>query len=204
MNANVLRRFVTIAFIATLVMATGYYFYDAVVDRPPGDYEAEKGDMHLGAREFDQALEWFDAALRQDPEHLGALMGRSVAFIAQGRHDAAMAELDFIIARLLQQRDRAPNDELVRQALAVAYANRGNVHDREGRYEKALDDYVMSLRIDADVVDGPGLVDKIVHDPRPSTVRKRARYIYEQLKLPETERVLSIPELDARQRMYKP
>ena len=46
-------------------------------------------------------------------------------------------------------------------------------------------------------VDGPGLIDKIVHDPRPHTVRDRARYIYEQLQKPEAERVLRIPEIDA-------
>jgi hypothetical protein len=37
-----------------------------------------------------------------------------------------------------------------------------------------------------------------------STVRDRAIYIYEQLQLPEGERLLRIPELDAKQRMYKP
>jgi len=204
MNANVLRRFITIAFVATLVMMTAYYFYDAVVDRPRGDYEAEKGDMHLSSGEFDKALSWFNAALRRDPEHLGALMGRSAVFISRGEHAEAMAELDLIIDRLHRQLDEAPEDSLARQALAVAYANRGNVHDREARYEQALEDYVMSLRIDSNIVDGPGLVDKIVHDPRPSTVRKRAKYIYEQLKLPPGERVMRIPELDAKQRMYKP
>lgn len=86
MNANVLRRFITIAFVATLVMMTAYYFYDAVVDRPRGDYEAEKGDMHLSSGEFDKALSWFNAALRRDPEHLGALMGRSAVFISRGEH----------------------------------------------------------------------------------------------------------------------
>jgi len=37
-----------------------------------------------------------------------------------------------------------------------------------------------------------------------SSVRKRAQYIYEQLQLPEDQRLMRIPELDAKQRMYKP
>jgi hypothetical protein len=35
-------------------------------------------------------------------------------------------------------------------------------------------------------------------------VLKRAQYIYEQLQLPEGQRLMRIPELDAEQRMYKP
>jgi hypothetical protein len=37
-----------------------------------------------------------------------------------------------------------------------------------------------------------------------STVRDRARYIYEQLQLPEDQRLMRVPELDEKQRMYKP
>jgi hypothetical protein len=37
-----------------------------------------------------------------------------------------------------------------------------------------------------------------------SSVRKRAQYLYEQLKLPEDQRLLRIPEIDDMQRMYKP
>ena len=39
---------------------------------------------------------------------------------------------------------------------------------------------------------------------KPSSIRKRAQYIYEQLKLPEEERVLSVPDRDKEQIMHKP
>jgi len=63
----------------------------------------------------------------------------------------------------------------------------------------------MSLKTDEGVVSGPDVVHKILYgNSRPSTVRKRARYIAEQLKLPPDMRVLRIPEIDNKQRMYKP
>ena len=98
-----------------------------------------------------------------------------------------------------------PNDATGRGALAAAYANRGIAFDRQGRYEKALDSYIAALKVDDEVVEGPGVVHRILYaNPRPSTVRDRARYIYEQLQKPPEERVMRIPELDERQRMYKP
>jgi len=202
MNANVLRRFVIIMVIAMLVIGTGSLLYDSFIDRPPGDYETEKGDIHLSVKEYEQALTWFDRALEVSPDHRGALMGRGVVFMQTDREVEAVAEFDYLIAYL--ERTLADDDPTGRGALAAAYANRGIVHDRAARYEQALNDYVAALKVDADAVDGPGLVDKIIHDPRPSTVRKRARYIYQQLQLPEEERLLRVPELDARQRMYKP
>ena len=49
------------------------------------------------------------------------------------------------------------------------------------------------------------MVHKLLYSTgRMSSVRKRAQYIYEQLQLPEAERIMRIPELDAEQRMYKP
>jgi tetratricopeptide (TPR) repeat protein len=98
-----------------------------------------------------------------------------------------------------------PDDKTGVGALAAAHANRGIVLDRTGRYEEALDSYVESLKIDQEVVEGPGVVHKILYGgDRVSSVRDRAVYIYEQLKLPEEERVLSVPEIDEQQRMHKP
>ena len=89
--------------------------------------------------------------------------------------------------------------------LASAYANRGIAHDRAGLYEKALEDYVNSLKVDQETVEGPGVIHKILYGGDDvSTVRDRARYIYEQLQLPEDQRLMRVPELDQKQRMYKP
>lgn len=202
MNPNVLKRFIMLLFIASLAVATATIFYDSFFNRPPGDYETEKGDINLNAKYYDKALAWFDKALERAPGHRGALMGRAVVLIETGHPDAAIDELSGLIA-LLERMDLS-EDPTGRGALAAAYANRAIVKDRQGRYEAALQDYVQALRVDAGAVDGPGLIDRILHEPRPSTVRKRARYIYEQLKLPAGERVMRVPEIDAKQRLYKP
>lgn len=204
MNPAVLRRFISLTFIATLVGFTVFYFYSSVIDRPPGDYEAEKGNMMLSDGKYDEALDWFNQSLRVSPDHPGGLMGRSIALIQLERYADAVAELTYIIEHLEERLASDPKDSLMRRTLSVAYANRGNVHDREARYQQAFDDYIAALRIDADAVDGPGMIDKIVHDPRPHTVRDRARYLHEQFQKPESERIMRIPELDAKQRMYKP
>jgi hypothetical protein len=69
----------------------------------------------------------------------------------------------------------------------------------------ALKDYVASLKIDREAVSGPGIMHKILYgEARPATVRKRAIYIIEQLKLPPEKRLLRLPEVDKKQRMYKP
>jgi len=201
MDPRVLRRFIIIVAIATLVMfslSVGYKFFTP----PPGDYEVRKGDILLGDKQYEEAIRWFDKALVAQPDHRGALMGRALAFIQSERYPEAMAELDYIV-ELLPKVIEA-DDLTGRGVLAAAYANRGIIHDRLGRHQKALADYVKSLEIDSDTVSGPDLFYKILYDPRPSNVRDRARYIYEQLQKPEGERLMRVPKLDAKQRMYKP
>ncbi len=202
MNPKVLRRFVVLLFVLTLVVSTFTLLYDSFFSRPPGDFEVERGDMYLSDGDHEAAMALFDEALAVSPNHRGALMGRAVIYMERGQEKQAIAELTRLIEFL---RDTlASDDPTGRGALAAAYANRGIAKDRMGRYEVALRDYVEALTVDEEAVSGPGLIDKIVHDPQPSTIRKRARYIYEQLQLPIKERVLTIPELDAKSRTYKP
>ena len=202
MNPQVLRRFVIIAAIVTFVAFSGWMVTRMLLDEAPGDYYTREGDIRLSDGRFGEALTSFDKALAEMPDHRGALMGRAVIYMERGQEKQAIAELTRLIEFL---RDTlASDDPTGRGALAAAYANRGIAKDRMGRYEVALRDYVEALTVDEEAVSGPGLIDKIVHDPQPSTIRKRARYIYEQLQLPIKERVLTIPELDAKSRTYKP
>lgn len=201
MNPRVLRRFVIIMAIATFVTFAATVAYKYVAP-PPGDYEVRKGDILLSDKKYPESIEWFDKALERTPNHRGALMGRAAAFIQLEQYPEAVAELDYLIAFL--NKTLEPDDGTGLGVLAAAYANRGIVNDRQGKYERALADYIKSLRTDEDTVSGPDFIYKILYDPRPSNVRKRAQYIYEQLKLPEGQRLMRVPELDAEQRMYKP
>lgn len=203
MNPKVLRRFIIYMGVATVAMFTVWAVVGGYFDRPPGDYYTEKGDINLSDGHYDAALEDFNKALQEAPNHRGALMGRALVFIFRKDYDQATAELTYLIGYL--EKNLEPNDHTGRAALAAAYANRGIIHDRQGQYREALADYVQSLKIDSGAVEGPDWIDKLLYgNPHPSTVRDRARYLYEQLQLPEAQRVMRIPELDAEQRPYKP
>lgn len=203
MNPKVLRRFV---FLMALLTVGAFIFWDVLEDytkRAPGDFETEMGSIRLEDGLYEEAMDLYDQALTAQPDHRGALMGRALVFIRTERHEEAVLEFDYLIAYL--DRSLEPDDLTGRGVLAAAYANRGIALDNLGRYQEALDSYVASLNTDAEVVEGPGVVHKILYDSdRISTVRQRAIYIYEQLQKPEEERVMRIPELDARQRMHKP
>lgn len=202
-NPRVLKRFIVLMALATFVMFsvwTGINWWDS---RAPGDYEVREGDILLSSGKFEEAIDRFDAALREQPYHRGAMHGKAAALIELERYDEAEAVLTALIGYLDENLE--PDDPTGIGALSAAYANRGIIRDRQGRYEEALDDYVQSVRIDRDIAEGPGWLDHLLYyDHEPSNVVKRARYLYEQLQLPEEERVLRVPELDEQQRMYKP
>ena len=203
MNPAVLKRFIVIVAVVTVAMFTLWTVVLPLIEEPPGDYETRQGDILLGEGKLDEAYAKFTEALRLSPDHRGAMMGRALVHIKAENYPDAVHELtaliDFLNGHLVS------DDATGRAVLASAYANRGIVHDRQGRYEQALADYIEALKTDDETLTGPSLFDKILYGtPRPSTVRDRARYLYEQLKLPPEERLMRVPEIDAKQRMYKP
>lgn len=203
MSPRVLRRFVVLCAIATVMVFSLWAVIDYFTAFLPGDYEVRQGDILLTDKKYDQALERFNAALKVSPNHRGALMGRAITFLQSGRYDEAEAEFTYLIDYL--SKTLGADDPTGYGVLAGAYANRGILYDRSNRHEKALADYKQALRIDAGAVEGPGLAHRIIYgNSRPATVRDRAVYLEQQLALPESERLLRVPELDERQRTYKP
>jgi tetratricopeptide (TPR) repeat protein len=202
MNRRVLKRFIILLAALTVIAVIGSDLMEGFLTREPGDYETEMGSNRLEDGLYDEALAHYDEALELAPDHRGALMGRAIVFIRTERLDDAMAELDYLIDFL--NRNLEPDDTTGTGTLAAAYANRGRINDLRGNYEKALDDYIAALNTDEETV-SPGVVHKLLYSTgKTSSVRKRAQYIYEQLQLPEDQRLMRIPELDAEQRMYKP
>ena len=203
MNPRVLLRFIKLMAILTVVMFSVWALIQSYFNELPGDYDTRQGDIRLTEGKFDEAIKSFNKALREMPNHRGALMGRALAYIQTNRTDEALAELTHLIEFL--KTNLKSEDVTGRATLAAAYANRGIVLDRLGRYEKALTDYIEALKTDEGAVSGPGLVDKIIYGtPKPSTVRDRAVYLKQQLDLPEDQRLLRVPEIDRKQRIYKP
>jgi len=203
MQSGVLTRFIKLMAIATFIMFTFWMGWRYLSPDQSGDYHVREGDIRLTAKEYDAALASFDQALLEQPDHRGALMGRAIVFMQTGRAAEAEAALSYLIDFMTKTLD--PDDKTGRGVLAAGYANRGILRDRLGRHEQALKDYIAALNVDAGAVEGPGIVDKILHNqPQWSTVHKRALYIQEQLKLPPEQRVLRMPEIDETQRMVKP
>ncbi len=170
---------------------------------PPGDYETRQGDIMLDDGKFDIALNRFEAALAANPDHRGAMMGRAVSLLQQGKTEAAEQAFGDLIAFL--GKATAPDDATGRGTLAAAHANRAILYDRGQQPERALTDYRRALAIDAEAVAGPGLVNRVLYGtPDAASVAKRVAYLEAQMRLPPEQRVLSRPEIDSRQRMHKP
>jgi len=203
MNTNVLKRFIIYMAIATFVMFTVWAFVRSYMNRPPGDYETEVCDIRLKDQLYDEAMAAADKALGKTPNHRGAIMCKALIYISQKDYINANNELNYLIKYL---ESNLETDDLTGiGTLAAAYANRGIIKDRSKDYEGALADYVKALGIDHESVAGPGLGTVILnYKYKSSSVKKRALYLNEQLQLPESERVLSIQELDEGQVMHKP
>ncbi len=203
MNPKVLRRYIIVAGIATFAMFSVWTLVAVFLNEVPGDYYTREGDIRLGEGKYEEATASFNKALAEAPDHRGALMGRALVFIQTSRFADAIAELTYLIEYL--EKTLEEDDRTGWAVLASAYANRGIVHDRRERYEMALADYVKALKTDEGTLSGPSLFDKILYGTsQPSTVRKRAIYLGQQLALPPEKRLLRVPEVDAEQRMYKP
>lgn len=203
MTPSVLRRFVLYLGILTVAGFSFWMGWRYLTPTQPGDFETRHGGQMLSDGQYEEAIERFDAALEVNPDHRGALQGRATAYLQLERYGEAEGEFTYLIEFL--ESTLEPDDATGRGVLYSAYANRANIKDRQARYEEALEDYIKAIEIDPELADGPGIVDHILYyDRKPSTVLLRANYLYEQLQLPVEERLLRIPEIDAKQRLYQP
>jgi len=203
MTAGVLRRFILLMIALIVITVMGTQAYESFTARAPGDMETELGVQRLEDGKHDEALDYFAQALKTQPDHRGALMGRALVFIQAERYDDAIAELTYLID--FSNRTLTADDTTGRGVMAAAFANRGIVHDRMGHYKNAFDDYIAALRTDEGAVEEPGMIHQVLYGiPDPSSVLKRAAYLQKQLKLPPGQRLMRVPEIDEIQRMRKP
>ena len=201
-NPQVTRRFITLMAAATFIMFSVWAVMKAYTQTPEGDYEVRQGDIFLGDERYADALERFEAALDVSPDHRGALMGRALAFMMDDKPDQAEQAFNYMINYL--SKNLETDDSTGIGTLAAAYNNRAILRDRQCRHKEALADYIAALKTDEGAVEGPGIVNRILHRPDPSTARKRADFLYTRIdKLKEGECLLK-PEKDNEERVYKP
>jgi Tfp pilus assembly protein PilF len=188
MNKNILAAIVTLAILGVF----GFYYYKySVLETTPGENKYRLGNKYLEDGNYEKALQVLNEVLVEHPDYKEAHLAKAITLLQMGHFDASRASFD----KAIGMDDR----------YAQAYADRGILNDRVGRHEAALQDYRKALELNPELAEGPGWLWRFLRnipDP-PPTIADRAEYLEEQLKKPESERLLQVPELDSKQRMYK-
>jgi tetratricopeptide (TPR) repeat protein len=177
--------------IALAFISLGWMLYDQFGDREPGAMSYLDANSLFEDREYERALEYYVRANNENPDLVAALRGMTNSLVQLGRLDEALAVIDRAI-------EREP-------VFGGHYATRGIIYDHMGDYEKAMADYERSLELDPELSDGMHWIDRLLYNVQeaPPTPADRLRYLKEQFALPEDQRVLSVPELDAEQEPYE-
>jgi tetratricopeptide (TPR) repeat protein len=179
-------------YIIGLLVIIGLIFYWRVgVEENPGDFNVRTGNYRLEDGQYEEAVQEFSEALGKNPDHAMARLGLGVTFMQTGKDSEALQEFNLVVEK---------NPEL-----AAAFANRGILYDRQGEHAKALADYRKALELDPEILEGPGFLWRFMRniDEKPPTIKDRADYLEAELAKPEGERLLQVPEIDEKQRMYK-
>ena len=179
-------------YIIGLLIIIGFIFYWRTgVEKNPGDYNVRKGNYRLEDGQYEEAVKEFSEALGKNPEHAMARLGLALTYMQMGRESEAIQEFNLVIE--------------LNPELAAAYADRGILYDQIGEHEKALADYRKAIELDEEILEGPGWLWRFMRniDEKPPTIKERAAYLEAELAKPEDERLLRVPEVDEKQRMYK-
>ena len=191
MDKGLYRFLVWTALVLTLAWI-GWSIYDSMIaPRNPGDLAYLEGNNLFEDGHYERALQKYDEALNEDRNHIHAMRGRAQSLMQLGQSTQALTAFNTAIA--------------LTPEFGATYANRGVLHDRMGRYEKAIEDYERALALDPELVEGPHWLTRFLRNQpqKPPGVAERAAYLRGELSKPEGERLLRVPELDAEQRSYK-
>ncbi len=191
MDKGLYRFLVVTAVVLTLAWIGWSYYESKIGPRNPGDAAYLAANKLFEDGEYQRALDKYDEALDETPNHLHAMRGRARSLMQLGQSTRALTAFNTAIA--------------LEPEFGGTYANRGMLHDRMGRYEKAIADYEHAVALYPEVADGPHWLRRFLRNQpeKPPDVAERAAYLRKELAKPENERVMRIPELDAQQRSYK-
>jgi len=178
--------------IGLAVLWIGWMAYEGLMkEHVPGEKAYEAANRYFEDGDYQHALTEYNNALQEDPKLVPAMRGKARALMQLKQYDESLALFNAAI-------DKEPD-------FAPAYANRGILHDRMGQYQQAVDDYEKALKLNPELADGPSWITRFLRlqTQKPPSIADRARYLKQQLALPESERVLRVPEKDEKQRSYK-
>lgn len=187
-----LYKFLKYTAIILAIAWVGWSIYDSfMADVSPGDSAHLAADKLFEDGNYERALQEYEHALKEKPEHIHALRGKARTLMQLNRYDEALQVFNVAIAQEPQ--------------FAGTYANRGILYDRMGQYQKAIEDYEHALAMDPELADGPNWLTRFLRlqPEKPPTIADRAQYLKQELAKPESERLLKVPEQDQQQRSYK-
>lgn len=173
------------------VLWLGYEGYRHFASMGPGDISYIDGNNLFKDQRYEQSANYFKSALEDNPEHTSALRGLANSYVQMKRYDDALRAIE----RAIQ----------IDPEFGGNYAIRGIIYDHSGRHRQAIEDYEISLKKSPEVAEGMHWLDRLLHNIQetPPTIDERLAYLKQQFTLPASERVLSIPELDDKQRPYE-
>ncbi len=173
------------------VLWIGFEFYRHFAGMAPGDVSFVDGKNLFKDGQYERAAEYFTDTLEQNPRHGSALRGLANSNVQLKRYDEALSAIE----RAIQ----------ISPKFGGNYALRGIIYDHSGRHRQAMEDYEKSLKMDPEVADGMHWLDRLLYNiqEKPPTVKDRLEYLKKQFALPESKRVLRIPEQDDKQRPYE-
>ncbi len=187
-----LYRFLKYVAIAIAAVVVGVMIWDSFfVEKTPGNTAYQQGNTLFEDGDYEQALRHYEDALAKLPEAPHYVRAKARTLMQLGRHDEALAWFDRAV--------------VLQPYFGGAYANRGILYDRLGRYESAIADYDKALQLDDKVAEGPHWLTRFLRNEpeKPPTIKQRAEYLKQELAKPADQRVLRVPEIDAKQRTYK-
>ncbi len=173
------------------ILALGFQYITADREEFPGEMTYREGNYRLEHGEYEKALACFKEVQRINPDYYPAKLGEALVYIQTRRYPEARKVLDDLI-------QEHPD-------FAEAWANRGILNDREGRYEEAVRDYQKALKLKPSLAKGPGFIYRLLYNikEKPPTIADRLEYLQQELSKPPDERLLRVPELDEKQPLQK-
>lgn len=173
------------------VLWIGYEGYRHFAGMGPGDVLYIDGNNVFKDGHYERAAGYFQDALAENPHHGAALRGLANSYVQLQRFDDALTAIE----RAIQ----------LDPEFGGNYAIRGIIYDHSGRHRQAMADYELSLKKSPEVAEGMHWLDRLLYNvqERPPTVEDRLAYLKKQFELPASERVLSNPDLDNKQRPYQ-
>lgn len=169
----------------------GYEGYRHFIGMGPGDVLYIDGNNLFKDRQYERAAGYFKSALEENPQHGAALRGLANSYVQLKRYEDALSTIERAIK--------------LNPEFGGNYALRGIIYDHSGRHKQAMEEYERSLTMDPEIADGMHWLDRLLYNvqERPPTVKDRLEYLKKQFALPDSERVLRIPEVDNKQRPYE-